>query len=124
MDKKAYEFTYWLRIDSESEKEEEKILNLLKNFEGEIIEKNTPKKKQLSYPINKQNLGYFGTIYFSISPEKIDILRKELVLYKNILRYIIVNNVQTVENEKNSKQNLITKEIKSETIETLEPNIT
>lgn len=100
----SYEFTYWLRIDSEPEKEEEKILNLIKTLNGEVQEKTIPRKKQLSYSIDKENLGYFGTIFFVANPEIIINIKKELAHYKNILRFIIIKNKPTAQENKAEKQ--------------------
>jgi ribosomal protein S6 len=99
--KESYEISYWLRISVEPEKEEEKLLDLLKNFSGEIIKKTTPRKKQLAYYIRprgeasqsaRQTLGFFGSIYFLAETEVIAMIKNELKLHKGILRYIIVKN--------------------------------
>ncbi|MEK7673644.1 MAG: 30S ribosomal protein S6 [Patescibacteria group bacterium] len=119
----TYEITYWLRIDTEPEKEEEKLLSLIKSFQGEIVEKSVPKKRQLSYQINKQNLGFMGIIYFTAEPEAISKIKTELKLYKNILRAMITKNKPVGQESRQEQytEKLTSKETKSE-LESVESN--
>ncbi|KKS18891.1 MAG: hypothetical protein UU76_C0012G0014 [Parcubacteria group bacterium GW2011_GWC1_41_7] len=56
-----------------------------------IVSKSMPKKKRLAYPIEKQILGYLGSIYVEADPESIETLKKDLRVYKGLLRFIILS---------------------------------
>ncbi|MGC8982065.1 MAG: 30S ribosomal protein S6 [Minisyncoccia bacterium] len=85
-----YEIGFWVRITSDLEKEIEKVINLIEKFNGKIVEKGVFKKKDLAYPIDKENIGYFGYLLFSANKESIQEIKKELKFFKNILRFIII----------------------------------
>lgn len=95
MEKKLYELTYWLRLEIQPEQEEEKILNLLKSNEIDVVERFIPRKRRLSYSIEKQIIGYLGTIYFTADPNAIDQVKAELLRYKNILRFMVIKRKLT-----------------------------
>ncbi|MCS7184016.1 MAG: 30S ribosomal protein S6, partial [Patescibacteria group bacterium] len=61
-----YEFGYWLKIDSDLKEDLERIKKVFSNFQGEIVFEDSPKKKNLAYPIKKQKVGYFGYLIFKI----------------------------------------------------------
>ena len=52
-----YEISYWLNISAETETEEEKLLQLIKDKGISIVSKSMPKKKRLEYPIEKESFG-------------------------------------------------------------------
>jgi small subunit ribosomal protein S6 len=94
---KIYEIGFWVRITADLEKEIEKVINLIEKFNGEIVEKGVFKKRNLAYPIDKETIGYFGYLLFSIDPKNISEIKKELKFYKNILRFIIVKRRVKIE---------------------------
>jgi ribosomal protein S6 len=44
----------------------------------------------LAYPIKKKNEGYFGTLNFYLSPEKLETFEKKLKKEPKILRYLLL----------------------------------
>ncbi|MCL4358367.1 MAG: 30S ribosomal protein S6 [Patescibacteria group bacterium] len=88
MTKFVYELNFWLGLDADIEKEDEKISGVIKGFGAEIVQKTLPKKKRLAYPILKQTLGSYSLIVFKFgdNENKIKAIEKELRLNKNILR--------------------------------------
>lgn len=69
--------------------------DLLKNIEEEIkklegkIEEKFIEKKKFAYLVKKENEGFLGIINFSLNPQKIGKLEKEIAENKNILRAMI-----------------------------------
>jgi small subunit ribosomal protein S6 len=100
---KIYEIGFWVRITADLEKEIEKVINLIEKFNGEIVEKGVFKKRNLAYPIDKETIGYFGYLLFSIDPKNISEIKKELKFYKNILRFIIVKRKINIEKKAEEK---------------------
>jgi len=81
---KEYEMAYLLTPDISEENVESEISELKKTISengGEVIESVAPKKRQLAYPIKKQNRAYFG----------LNKIKTALILYKKMLRYLILN---------------------------------
>lgn len=95
-----YEISFWIRLNSDVDKEIEKIVNLLQKNGGEIIYKDTPKKKELAYAIDKEKVGYFFYIVAKLEKDKIVKIKKELLFYKNILRYLIIKRKALFQKEK------------------------
>lgn len=87
----TYELTFWLSIDAEPDAELGKVLTLITNRGGEIIEKFMPRRRRLAYPVAGQQLGNLATIFFKLNPETMAELKTDLVGMKPILRSIILN---------------------------------
>ena len=93
MDSKNYELSYLL---SPSLNEEEvltyagKLTTLIEESKGMIRRVEGPKKRQLSYPINKQKQAYFGWTTFSLAPEFAVSLEKKLKGQESMLRHLLV----------------------------------
>ncbi|GIW65831.1 MAG: hypothetical protein KatS3mg094_350 [Candidatus Parcubacteria bacterium] len=86
-----YELGYWLNIESKLEEELEKIKKILTKYEAEIILEESPKKRNLSYSIKKQTLGYFGYLVFKLEKnENLEKINKELKNISRILRFLII----------------------------------
>lgn len=90
MNKQLYEISFWIKLNVDVEKEIEKIINLIQKNEGEIVYKDIPQKREMAYPINKEKLGYFYYIVFNAPKEKVEKIKKDLLFFKNILRYLVV----------------------------------
>ncbi len=89
--KNIYELGYWLKIESQTNEDLERIKKVLSSNNAEIIFEESPKKRNLAYPINKQRIGYFGYIIFKIEQkENLAIINQELLKIANILRFIII----------------------------------
>lgn len=88
MAKQIYELSYWLK---ESANEENTTLKkLFDDFKFEIIQEIPPKTKKLAYPIKKERIGKFGTIYFYADNKKIEEFKREVKKIDDILRFIIL----------------------------------
>jgi len=89
---KLYELTYLVSAELSPEQMEtlsKKISSLiLKN--GEIIGLIAPDKKNLTYPIKKQNAALLNQVKFNFEPELIDEFKKEINKEKEILRIMLI----------------------------------
>ena len=89
---KLYELTYLVSAELSPEQMEtlsKKISSLiLKN--GEIIGLIAPDKKNLTYPIKKQNAALLSQVKFNFEPELIDEFKKEINKEKEILRIMLI----------------------------------
>lgn len=90
MSKQLYELSFWIKLNADTEKELEKIINLIQKNDGEVIYKEIPQKREMAYPINKEKIGYFSYIVFRLPKEKTENIKKDLLFFKNLLRYLIV----------------------------------
>jgi|SRR3989344_4453305 len=94
--KKEYEMPYLLSPDIPEDKIDSETIELKKIIAengGGIVQTTPPKKKRLAYPVRKQNLAYFGVIYFNTDKDGIDKIKKILAFSKKILRFLILNEV-------------------------------
>jgi small subunit ribosomal protein S6 len=94
--KKEYEMSYLLtpeipedKIDSETAE----LKNIITENGGDIVQTNPPEKKRLAYPVKKQNQAYFGIVYFNTDKDGLDKIKKALVFYKKILRFLILSKI-------------------------------
>lgn len=92
-DKKAYEICYLLK-DPAAEQE---VLDLLKQFDGEIMHRGQLKEIRLAYPIKKQLSAHFGFLNFSCPPENVAKLSDALKLKPMVLRHMIISYVPPAE---------------------------
>ena len=88
---KLYELTYFVSSELTPEQMEilvKKINSLiLKN--GEIMGSIVPIKKNLTYPIKKQNTAFLNQIEFNFELEEIDKFKKEINKQNEILRSML-----------------------------------
>ena len=113
--------------ETDLDKAKEEISGLITKYGGTMSFKES-EKRNLAYPINKQNLGIYLTTQISLSPESLIGLSKQFKLDKRILRYIISQlEVSKPEIEKPRafkkllpKKKTATTEIKKSTSETKE----
>jgi len=66
------------------------IQELVAKHKGAIAETKELGKNKLAYPVKKSKEGIYYRINFSIAPETIDAIKKNLVLNDLILRIMIV----------------------------------
>ena len=112
--KKEYELAYLLTSEISDDKIDSEVSEL-KEFiaknGGNVIQANLPEKKHLAYPVKKQNFAFFGVIYFNSNTESLDKIKKALIFYKKVLRYLLLNKVTkshpTGDHPKGSKPNPI-----------------
>ncbi|MCS6789123.1 MAG: 30S ribosomal protein S6 [Patescibacteria group bacterium] len=98
---KVYELSFLIEDPVISEK----ILNLLKQFNAEIVLNKQPEKINLAYPIKKQNQAFFGFVYFKALPEQIIEIDKILHQEKDLLRFMIIKDpiIKDNKNTQNKK---------------------
>ncbi len=92
--KKEYELAYLLTPDISEDKIDSEVSEL-KDFiaknGGDVIQANLPEKKRLAYPVKKQSFAFFGVVYLNSDTESLDKIKKALVFYKKVLRYLLLN---------------------------------
>ena len=89
---KLYELTYLVSAELSPEQMEtlsKKISSLILE-NGEIIGLIAPDKKNLTYPIKKQNAALLSQVKFNFEPELIDEFKKEINKEKEILRIMLI----------------------------------
>ncbi|HPY97009.1 MAG TPA: 30S ribosomal protein S6 [Candidatus Cloacimonadota bacterium] len=74
----------------EVEKEQEKVLKVIDEFEGELIKTDVWGKKNLAYEINKYKEGHYFINYFIMDTQKIKELERHYRLNEDIIRYNIL----------------------------------
>lgn len=104
-DKKVYEVGYLL-VPRLSEEEIPGVYRGLKELigklGGEVVADDTPKIINLAYTMskvienirNKFNTAYFGWTKFTMKPERVPELKKNLGLDVNFLRFLIIKTVK------------------------------
>ena len=71
----------------------EKVLRIINNNGGKVIEVDRWEKKRLAYEIKKRQYGYYVEIIFEASGDLVRILERDYRLDENILRYLTVTLV-------------------------------
>lgn len=69
----------------------EKILRIINNNGGRVINVDRWEKRRLAYEIKKRQYGYYVEIIFEAPSNLIKILERDYRLDENILRYLTVN---------------------------------
>lgn len=89
-----YELAFWLEGSLAQDKrqaEKDSLTSFLRELGGKDIKTEDFELRGLAYPIRKQKDGYFGTIIFSLLPEKIEKLQSELKInHPDLLRFLVV----------------------------------
>jgi ribosomal protein S6 len=86
--KQTYELSFWLKNDADENVPQ--LKKLFENFKFEIIQEIPPKTRTMAYPIQKEKVGKFGTIYFNAEKEKIEEFKNKVRGLPEILRFIIL----------------------------------
>lgn len=71
-----------------------KITGSIQDAHGLVGRIEEPKKRHLAYPIQKSPEAYFGWTTFTIAPERTAEIEKRLKAEKDILRYLLVEEVK------------------------------
>ncbi len=69
-----------------------KIKQIITGYQGSFSEEKTasePQLKKLSYPINKYKEAFYLTLNFSLPPQAIEEINKQLNLENDLIRYVI-----------------------------------
>lgn len=94
---KSYEIAYLISPDIAEDEvfgEAGKITGFIQDAHGLVGRIEEPKKRQLAYPIRKLKSGYFGWTVFSVAPEKLADIGKRVGAEKNIIRFLVVEEVK------------------------------
>jgi small subunit ribosomal protein S6 len=83
-------------VKEDIEKENNKILDIIKNLGGEFIKTDTWGKKQLAYEILKFREGYILINYFNLDTQKVSQIDRHYRLNERIIRHNIIK-LETVE---------------------------
>ena len=81
---------YELSLMFKTEEAAESVLLLIKNQGGVVLEKGPIQKTKLAYQIKKENTAFFFSVIFSLLPEKIPALDRELKLLRDVLRFLVI----------------------------------
>ncbi len=65
-----------------------KVIGIVENHGGTIIETNKWGRRRLAYPINKKYNGYYIHLVFDTAPSTIPVLERFLVLEDSVLRHL------------------------------------
>src|SRR3989344_5112454 len=90
---KAYEVGYILTPllpEASVSGEVSALRNQIEKQGGLIVSEGQPEMRRLSYPILKQQSGYFGWMKFILKPDALDGIKTELTRNKNIIRHLII----------------------------------
>jgi small subunit ribosomal protein S6 len=88
-----YELVYILSpkfSEDDFKKKTKEISDLLKKIETQILKEDFLGKKELAYPIDHFNQGFYILIEFSAEPDKLKEIDKALKLQEGIIRFLIV----------------------------------
>jgi ribosomal protein S6 len=116
---KLYELTYLVSAELSPEQMEtlsKKISSLILE-NGEIIGLIAPDKKNLTYPIKKQNAALLSQVKFNFEPELIDKFKKEINKEKEILRIMLIEK-KNMRIKKKSRNSILEPKLISEDIKT------
>ena len=73
--------------DNEASAENEKLLSLIKEFNGKMIKTDRWGKRTMAYPIKKRREGIYYINYFELPVENIDKLEKHYKISEKIIRF-------------------------------------
>lgn len=71
-----------------------KITSFIQEAHGLVGRIEEPKKRKLAYPVKKLQNAYFGWTTFAIAPEKLADIDKKIKAEKNVIRYLIAEEVK------------------------------
>lgn len=75
----------------EVSKENDKAIAVITDNGGELIKTDAWGKRQLAYPIKKQNEGFYFVNYFRMDSLSIKTIQRLYNINENILRFIVVD---------------------------------
>lgn len=89
-------------LEDKIQSEFEGVKTIIKNHGGEIVSESTPVTIPLAYTmvknIDSRNLKYnnasFGWVKFNVTPDQIELIKDELDLNNEILRYVVLKTTE------------------------------
>jgi len=94
---KTYEVAYLISPEVAEDEvfgEAGKITSAIQDAHGLVGHIEEPKQQRLAYPIQKKKAAYFGWTTFTTAKENLPEIEKKLKQEKNIIRYLIVEEVK------------------------------
>ena len=91
MKNEFYEMTYILNPVLDDDKFSELVEfvnNLIKENGGEVVDVDEWGSKQLAYPIEKKNSGYYVNLYFEAPKTAIEPIERNLRINDDVMRYL------------------------------------
>lgn len=105
-----YEITYI------SKNEQEPVVkNLLKEMQAKIISEEDLGRKRFTYPIGKEQAGFYTTIIFEIDNNKLAKFSQKLKMEDGILRYLIVKKIDVSKTIETPKKEVVSEKVITET---------
>ena len=80
--------------EDEAAKENENAVSVILDNGGELVKTDIWGKRQLAYPIKKQNEGHYFINYFKMESEKVKTVQRLYNISETILRFIIIDRHQ------------------------------
>ncbi len=103
-----YEFTYLIpsHLSTEEVKTFRKKVELyIEEGGGKITQNNFPVRKELAYPIKKNNTAFLVNLIFDLSPDKLKDLEKKIKEEEQIIRFLLLKK-ETVRKKRIRKREL------------------
>jgi len=88
-----YELTFIINpnlSETDTASQMDKVRGFINQLGGSIENEKSIGKRRLSYPIKKQNFGFYASLEFNLTPENLSELEKQLKLEPQILRYLLI----------------------------------
>ena len=121
MEPKLYELAYLLRNEPEEALKPilEKIREYIEKKNGRSLEGVSLSRRRFSYPIRKENEGFFGHLKFFIKAEDLAELEEILKREKSILRYLLTK-IKRLEAEVRPQVRIIRKPVEKKAVDLAE----
>ncbi len=101
-----YELTYLITpelTDEEAEKLQKSLLEEIKTLGASIKKIEEPKRRELAYPIEKQNAAYLASLDFTSDKKCVISIKEKLDKSDKILRYLLITKKEMKEEEKKER---------------------
>lgn len=74
------------------------FVDLVKKLGGEVLDVDVWGKRYLAYKINGHNEGYYIVYTFTLLPENVSEIRRQMELKQEVLRYMVVeaDNIEEI----------------------------
>lgn len=90
-----YEFGHIIECESKKDEEIQKVIGevrqMISDLNGRIVKEDVWGKRELSYPIKKQNHGFYMFTTMMMEPAAVVEFEKKLKLLEGSLRYLLIN---------------------------------
>jgi ribosomal protein S6 len=80
---------YQITILTKTEADKDAVKDIIGKVGGELTDERSLGQRALAYPIKKERVAYFTLLTFTMEPEQVLTLNKELLLSGHLLRHMI-----------------------------------